>query len=214
MTEIRLHGRGGQGTVTAAELLAKAAFYDGKHSQAFPSFGVERRGAPVSAFCRIDDKPIRLREQIYNPDYIIIQDPGLIGTDPQILSGAEKCRGILINSSQDKSAFVKTTADALRNKNVVAINATEIAIKYIGKPFFNTALCAAFSAMTGIVGLESLKKAAADLLGEDVLQANIDSMEVAFDYIKKLKHEYLAVAKPRFGEARRNPKKSEAREGS
>lgn len=178
MIEIRLHGRGGQGTVTAAELLAKAAFYDGKHSQAFPSFGVERRGAPVSAFCRISDSPIRLREQIYHPQYVIIQDAGLIGVDPSIMVGIEKSLGVLINSE-------KTEFPLIKNKHIVAIHATEIAINRIGKPFFNTALVAAFSAMSGLVTLESLKKAAEEQLPEDILQKNVDAMEEAYDWVKK-----------------------------
>ncbi|MBT7500566.1 pyruvate ferredoxin oxidoreductase, partial [Candidatus Falkowbacteria bacterium] len=85
MLEIRLHGRGGQGSVTAAELIAVAAFYDGKYAQAFPNFGVERRGAPVMAFARIATDPIRLREQIYQPDYIIIQDATLVTPDSSVL---------------------------------------------------------------------------------------------------------------------------------
>ena len=104
--EIRLHGRGGQGAVTAAELIAVAAFYDGKYSQAFPNFGVERRGAPVMAYCRISETPIRLREQIYSPEYVIIQDSSLIAQDHQINVGIEKCLGILFHFLKRKIAFL------------------------------------------------------------------------------------------------------------
>jgi len=97
LKEIRIHGRGGQGSVTAAELLAVAAFEDGKYSQAFPAFGVERRGAPIMAFTRISEHPIRLRSQIYEPDYVIVQDATLIET-VDVASGAKPKGKILINT--------------------------------------------------------------------------------------------------------------------
>ena len=100
MIEIRYHGRGVQGAVTAAEILAIAAFGDGKYSQAFPSFGVERRGAPVSAFTRIDDKPIELRYQIYNPDHILVLDDGLADV-VDIYSGIKENSDVIINTHKD-----------------------------------------------------------------------------------------------------------------
>ncbi|MFH0780148.1 MAG: pyruvate ferredoxin oxidoreductase subunit gamma [Parcubacteria group bacterium] len=181
MTSIRFHGRGGQGTVTAAELLAKAAFHEGKHSQAFPSFGVERRGAPVEAFCRVSDEKIRLREQIYFPDYLIIQDPTLIGADSPVLNGIKNCKGILINS--EKSAFAKATADASRNKNVVAVHATKIALEKIGKPFINTALLGAFASMSKIVSLEALEKAIKEMFKPELAGPNIEAMKEAYKSI-------------------------------
>jgi len=99
MKEIRIHGRGGQGSVTAAELLAVAAFEDGKYSQAFPAFGVERRGAPVMAFMRLDDKPIRLRSQIYEPDYVIVQDATLVDV-VNVAAGAKPDGFIIINTEK------------------------------------------------------------------------------------------------------------------
>lgn len=151
MIEIRIHGRGGQGSVTAAELIAVAAFYEGKYTQAFPNFGVERRGAPVQAYARINDKPIRLREQIYNPDYIIIQDPTLIdGVD--VFAGLKKNNTIIINSEK------KDWPD-LPFKNIYAIPVTKIAIETLGRPFTNTGLLAAFATITKIIKFESLVKA-------------------------------------------------------
>ena len=100
MTQIRIHGRGGQGVVTAAELIAMAAFFDGKEAQAFPSFGVERTGAPIEAFARIDDNPIRTREHIYRPDILIIQDPTLIGT-VNVTKGCGKNTKVIVNSAKD-----------------------------------------------------------------------------------------------------------------
>jgi len=182
--EIRLHGRGGQGAVTAAEILALAAFHDGKYAQAFPSFGVERRGAPIMAFCRIGIEPIRLREQIYQPDYIIIQDASLIGTDPQVMVGAEKCHGILINSE-------KADWPTLKNKNIVCVPATKIALEKIGKPFINTPLVGAFAAMSDAVTLESLRLALAEQFGHkpEVVNANTDAMEVAYAYVREVQRE-------------------------
>ena len=167
--EIRIHGRGGQGAVTAAELIAVAAFYDGKFSQAFPNFGVERRGAPVMAYVRISEEPIRLREQVYTPDYLIIQDPTLITTTPEILSGLDNCSGILINSE-------KTEWPEFKGKKVLIVPATKIALDKIGKPFFNTALVGAFAAMSGIVTMESLKKAVKERFTSDVADKNIEAM--------------------------------------
>lgn len=100
MREIRIHGRGGQGSVTATELLAVAAFEDGKYSQAFPAFGVERRGAPVMAFVRLNDKPIRLRSQIYEPDYVIVQDATLVDV-VNVAAGARQDGIILINTEKN-----------------------------------------------------------------------------------------------------------------
>jgi len=168
-SEIRLHGRGGQGAVTAAELIAVAAFFDNKYSQAFPNFGVERRGAPVMAYVRISEDPIRLREQVYTPDYLIIQDPTLISTTPEILSGLDNCSGILINSE-------KTDWPEFKGKKVLVVPATKIALEKIGKPFFNTALVGAFAVMSGLVSLESLKKAVRERFPAEVAEKNIEAM--------------------------------------
>ncbi|HIP35033.1 MAG TPA: pyruvate ferredoxin oxidoreductase, partial [Methanothermococcus okinawensis] len=100
MIEIRFHGRGGQGAVTAAKILAKAAFYDGKYSQGFPFFGVERRGAPVMAFTRIDHKKIIVRSQVYNPDYVVVQDATLLDT-VNVVEGLKKDGIVIVNTTKD-----------------------------------------------------------------------------------------------------------------
>ena len=143
MIEIRIHGRGGQGAVTAAQLLAIAAFHDGKYAQAFPFFGVERRGAPATSFVRIDDKPINVREQIYNPDYVIVFDPSLIE-----LVDAKKGvkQGILVNTNK-------------KIQGCYGQDLTDKAIKIFGKPIINTLVLGMFAGRTGLVSLESLKKA-------------------------------------------------------
>jgi pyruvate ferredoxin oxidoreductase gamma subunit len=176
--EIRIHGRGGQGSVTAAELIAVAAFYDGKFSQAFPNFGVERRGAPVMAYCRIAETPIRLREQIYNPEYVIIQDSSLISQDHQLNAGIEKCLDILINSDKEDWPTIK-------NKNVLAVPATKIALEKIGKPFINTALVGAFSAMTEAISKPSLERAIKERFEGKVAEANIAAMNAAYQFVKQ-----------------------------
>ena len=173
--QIRIHGRGGQGSVTAAELLAVAAFCDGKHSQAFPNFGVERRGAPVEAFVRISNKKIRVREQVQMPDYLIIQDSSLLTGRSNILSGAKNVKGALINSEKASWPGIN---------NVITIPATKIAIEKIGKPFINTALLGAFAAMTDLVSLESLKKAVSERFSGQLAKVNIEAMEAAYAYVK------------------------------
>ncbi len=121
MTEIRLHGRGGQGTVTAAELIAEAAFYDGKFAQAFPSFGIERRGAPVEAFVRISDQPILLRSQIYEPDYLIIQDASLISA-ANTFRGAKKNTFIIINTEKEPKKLFSQIAKSQIAKRIKTDN--------------------------------------------------------------------------------------------
>ena len=174
-TQIRFHGRGGQGSVTAAELLAVAAFYDGNFSQAFPNFGVERRGAPVEAFCRLSNKEIRLREQVQNPDYLIVQDSTLLNDRDVILKGTQKVKGVLINTENSDWPGIK---------NVMTVPATKIALEKIGKPFINTALLGAFSAMSGLVTLESLKKAVSERFSGKVAEGNLAAMEEAYNYVK------------------------------
>ena len=173
MKEIRFHGRGGQGVVTAADVLAMAAFYDGKFSQAFPSFGVERRGAPVTAFARIDSKPIRRRSQIYEPDYVIVQDPSLIGV-VDVASGLREGAVIIINSAKKVSEFPE-----FNSFRVYTVDATKIALEHIGKPIVNMPMLGAFSKITKEVTLESLRKAIRKRFEgkEAIAEKNIKAME-------------------------------------
>lgn len=176
MIQIRLHGRGGQGTVTAAELLATSAFYDGKHVQAFPNFGVERRGAPVEAYARISNQPIRIREQIYEPDFIIIQDATLITAGSTILGGINPDVTVLINSEKENWPEINT-------KKVYNIPATKIALEIIGKPFINTALIGAFGAISGLISKESLEKAIREKFSSkpELIELNVQAMLQAFN---------------------------------
>ena len=150
MKEIRIHGRGGQGSVTAAELLAQAAFKDGRYSQAFPAFGVERRGAPVQAFCRIADHKIRTRAQIYFPDVIIVQDSTLLEV-VDVFSGLKDDGVAIINTVKTREELgIEHPA------RVVTIDATGIALKNLGKPITNSTMLGAFAGATGLVSVKSL----------------------------------------------------------
>ncbi len=149
MIEIRIHGRGGQGSVTAASLLAIAAGHDGKYSQGFPAFGVERRGAPVRAFARISDEPITIRSQIYNPDYVMIMDPTLCEL-PEIISGIKPETVIVINSKEGGRKF--------RNKTYL-YDATTLALELLGRDIVNTAILGVFAKATGLVSLKGILEA-------------------------------------------------------
>src|SRR4030042_4139863 len=136
MIEIRFHGRGGQGAVTSAEMLALAAIGEGKYAQAFPSFGPERRGAPVVAFCRIDDKPIKIRANIYEPDLVVVLDASLLKI-VNVAAGL-KPNGILITNTIEAPEKVK---EDLKLKNrLAAVDATKIALEVLGLPITNTTM--------------------------------------------------------------------------
>lgn len=173
MKEIRFHGRGGQGAVTAADLLAMAAFFDGKYSQAFPSFGTERRGAPVTAFARISDRFIRLRSQIYEPDYIVVQDPSLL----EVIDVAKGLKS-------DGKALVNTEKSTLKlntKAEVYTINATKIALDVLGVPIVNTAMIGAFAALTKEVSLDSVIKAVRRRFPAKLAEKNVKAVEVAYE---------------------------------
>jgi len=154
MIEIRFHGRGGQGTVVASKILADAATREGKFVQAFPEFGVERRGAPVAAFARISDTKIWPRHKIYEPDHIIILDPTLIGA-VNMLEGLKDGGWILINTSKKPAEL--NFPDKYKTATV---DATKIALKYrlgsAAAPIVNTAIVGAFAKVIPVVSLETL----------------------------------------------------------
>lgn len=157
--QIRFHGRGGQGVVTAAELLSVAAFLDGKHAQAFPSFGSERTGAPVIAFCRISDHPIRTREPITHPDVVIIQDSTLLH-QMDVFAGLSELGYVLINSTKTiEQLSLEEKCASLPPNHSCTVPASEIASKHLGRPFANVGLVAGFAEITGIVCRSSIEKA-------------------------------------------------------
>jgi pyruvate ferredoxin oxidoreductase gamma subunit len=156
MYEVRFHGRGGQGTVTAAEMLSAAAFSEGKHAQAFPSFGSERSGAPVMSFCRLDDRPIRTREPVTRPDALVILDPALLH-QPSMFEGATASCRVLINSARPVADLnIAELTDGLPPGTVLTIPATELALEHLGKPVPSAALLGGFAAITGLVTLDAV----------------------------------------------------------
>ncbi len=184
MFQVRFHGRGGQGVVTASEVLSVAAFLEGRHAQAFPSFGSERKGAPVVAFCRIDDKEIRLREPILEPDALIVQDPTLFkGID--VCQGLRRTGYLLVNSHRSLSDLhLDAIAKELPSGHVLTVPATEFALKHIGRPLPNAALLGAFAALTGIVQLKSVVAAIYDAFpSQKIAFANIAAATAAHDAV-------------------------------
>jgi pyruvate ferredoxin oxidoreductase gamma subunit len=158
--EIRIHGRGGQGVVTAAELLSVAAFAEGKQALAFPTFGSERTGAPVTAFCRIADRPIRSREPIVEPDALIVQDTTLLH-QVDLFGGVGEDAYLLINTgrSLDELGLAAFVAERFRPERVVTVPASELAREHLGRPLPNAALLGGFAALTGVLAVESVADA-------------------------------------------------------
>ena len=179
MIEIRFHGRGGQGAVIASKILAVALFAEGKWVQSFPKFGVERRGAPVEAFLRLDRDKILIRNNIYEPDHIVVLDPTLIEA-VDVTQGLAKGGWVLINSHKKPSEFPQLTKDY----KVATVDASKIAIKHrLGprsSPIVNTAICGAFAACTQMVGIDAV----VDAIGGEVPikpEANGEAAREAFE---------------------------------
>ena len=183
MFQVRFHGRGGQGVVTAAELLSVAAFLERRHAQAFPSFGSERMGAPVVSFCRIDDKEIRLREPILEPDALIVQDPTLFKVI-DVCQGLKPTGYLLVNSNRSLADLhLAAVARQLPAGHVLTVPTSELALKHVGRPFPNAALLGAFAALTGIVQLQSVAAAIREAFSEKIATANIAAATAAHDAV-------------------------------
>jgi pyruvate ferredoxin oxidoreductase gamma subunit len=185
MFQVRIHGRGGQGVVTGAEMLSIAAFLGGQHAQAFPSFGSERTGAPVVAYCRMDNKEIRLREPVMEPDAIIIQDPTLLH-QVDVLSGLKEDGYILINTSRTFAAlglgeFVKD----FKPDRLLSVGATELSMKHVGRPVPNVPLLGAFAAATGLITLDAVQAAIDQKFKGAVAQGNKDAARDAYEIVKQ-----------------------------
>lgn len=185
MFEVRIHGRGGQGVVTAAEMLSVAAFHEGKHAQAFPSFGSERMGAPVVAFCRIHTSEIRSREPIAEPDALIIQDPTLLhGTD--VFDGLAQDGYVILNTSRSPEELgIGALVAQLPPGHVGAVAATDLALTHIGRPIPNAILLAAFSAVTGVVGLDAVFQAIRERFPSAVGEKNVAAATAAYDALRE-----------------------------
>jgi 2-oxoacid:acceptor oxidoreductase gamma subunit (pyruvate/2-ketoisovalerate family) len=179
--EIRIHGRGGQGAVLAARMLASAFVAEGKHVASFPMYGFERRGAPVVAFTRVDDKPIMEKTQIYNPDCMVVIDPGLMKI-PTLFNGLKPGGVLILNSKKPLEA---SPSENLKILGVV--NATQIAVEEIGRDIPNTCLLGAFAAVTGWLEVKSVLACLGDYLSGDILQRNLKSAERGYKEVEVIK---------------------------
>jgi pyruvate ferredoxin oxidoreductase gamma subunit len=175
MIEIRFHGRGGQGSVTSAELLALAAIGEGKYAQAFPSFGPERRGAPVVAFCRISDQPIRIRANIYEPDIIVVLDPTLLKI-VNVAAGL-KPSGIVVTTSKDSPEMVRETL-GIKNR-IAVVDAIKIAMEVLGVPITNTAMLGSLIRAADLVKRESFIPPLKERFGR-IAEKNIAAFDRAY----------------------------------
>lgn len=184
MFQVRIHGRGGQGVVTAAELLSVAAFVEGRYAQAFPSFGSERTGAPVAAFCRIADVAIRLREPVMDPDAIIVQDTTLLeGID--VFAGLRRDGYALLNAPVPPGEL--GLAERLRwfpAGRVVTVPASELAQRHFGRPVPNAALLGAFAALTGVVSVDSVLAAIRGRFGNGFVEGNLAAATEAYELVR------------------------------
>ena len=178
MIEIRIHGRGGQGSVTMAYLLAMAAFNEGFEAQAFPHFGVERRGAPVEAYVRISKNSIRLREHVYHPEVLIIQDPTLLNS-VDIMQGAHKDTKIIVNSEKSIKELGLPA-----NFRILTIPAVKIAIKTMKHSIINTVMLGAFGGVFDLIKFESIRKAICQDLPAAIAKMNIQAANTAYCYTK------------------------------
>jgi pyruvate ferredoxin oxidoreductase gamma subunit len=187
MFEVRIHGRGGQGVVTAAELLSLAAFDEGRYAQAFPSFGSERMGAPVVAFCRIDDHEIRTREPVMKPDALIVGDPTLLH-QVDVFGGCKRDGFILINTAKGfdelgLGEFVK----GFQYERQLTVPASELAREHTGRALANAALLGGFAALTGqlagLVSLDAVERAIRERFSGSVAEGNVAAARAAHDWV-------------------------------
>ncbi len=185
MFQVRIHGRGGQGVVSGAELLSVAAFYEGRHAQAFPSFGSERMGAPVMAFCRIDDREIRRREPVMAPDALIVQDPTLLH-QVDLFKGLSPGGYILLNSTRGfEELGLGDFTRRFAADRLAVLPATELAIKHVGRPVPNVPLLGAFAAITGLIRLDSVVAAIRAKFSARVAEGNAAAAAEAFAAVAK-----------------------------
>jgi pyruvate ferredoxin oxidoreductase gamma subunit len=184
MFEIRIHGRGGQGVVTTAELLSVAAFINDREAQAFPTFGSERTGAPVVGFCRIDDRPIRSHEPVAEPNAVIIQDATLVH-QVNVFEGLGANGYLLVNTSWSLAELkLDSFAGRLRPERVMVVPATELALTHLGRPLPGAVLLGAFAALTGQVRLDSVVAAIRERFSDPVAAGNIVAVREAYAMVR------------------------------
>lgn len=184
LTEIRWHGRGGQGVVTAGELLAGAAMEEGKYFQAFPDYGPERMGAPIKSYTRISDEPIDVHHQILNPDVVIVVNPNLIG----VVNLTEGLRedGVLIVNTPESPAEIRKRLE-FKGGKVATLDASRIAIEALGRDIPSTIMLGAVAKVTGLVSLDSIVRRTKERLGEklsrEVVEANVTALKRAYEVV-------------------------------
>ena len=180
MKEIRIHGRGGQGSLVLAQFMAIAALEDGKYGQAFPFLGGggERRGKAIMAYCRLDDRPIRIRCRVEEPDCVIVQDPTIL-TEVQVESGIKENGIILVNTDKlpQDMGFSKSAS------RIVTIFADELARRILGKPIINTALLGAFAGITGDLSLDAVVSAVRSRFPGDLGEKNARIAQESYEKV-------------------------------
>lgn len=183
MFQVRIHGRGGQGVVTGAEMLSVAAFLGGQHAQAFPSFGSERMGAPVVAFCRIDDRPIRSHDPVVDVDALVIQDATLLH-DGDLFSGLDASGYVLINTARPIGDLdIAGHASQIPAGHLLTVPATELAQRLIGRPVPNTVMLGGLAALTNVVPLEAVLSAIRRRFSGALGDANASAASAAAAYV-------------------------------
>ena len=184
MFQVRIHGRGGQGVVSASQMMSIAAFHQGRYSQSFPSFGSERMGAPVTAYVRIDTKEIELREPVLDPDLLIVQDSTLFNSI-DVFSGLKSDGYVLINSSKGVDELqIGEAVDGLPDGHVVTVPATELALKHLRRPTPNTVLLGAFAAMGDMLALDGVEKAINEKFPGKVGEMNVAAAKAAYASVR------------------------------
>lgn len=186
MLEIRWHGRGGQGVVTAAKFLTDIALNENKYFQAFPEYGPERMGAPIQAFTRIDDKPINIRTGIRNPDVVAVLDSSLIGT-VDFLNGIKDSGIVVINTPKTPQEVRKILGIENRPLKVYTVNATQIAIETIGRPIPNTPMIGALAKAVNIAPIEVilkfLEKSFSKKFSDEIVKGNVEAARRAYEEV-------------------------------
>lgn len=185
MVEIRIHGRGGQGVVTASDLVAMAAFADGHHAQAFPSFGSERTGAPVVSYCRIEDREIRTREPVLEPDVVVVQDPTLLPI-MNVFAGLKPDGYALINSTKSLEELgLSEMVESHDKDRIVMIPAFDIAREHVGRPVPNAVMLGGMAALTGLIRLDAVSNAIRSRFPGKVGDGNVAAAAAAYDLVKE-----------------------------
>lgn len=177
MKEIRIHARAGQGAITVANLLGAAAVVEGKYALAFPHFGAARMGAPMNAFVRVSEEPIRLRSQVYEPDYLIVVDPTLVGAY-DVFAGLKPEGIAVVNRPSCEGLELPDGARA------VCVPATDIADEVIGRPFANTTLLGAFAAASGLLSLEAVQQVINERFEARLAETNTEAARRGYEFVK------------------------------